>query len=65
MKPVRPLKPWARRVGIISAIATIVVAVPAILSLQDDTIVIVNAAIGVVILALLSRPGVRAALSRS
>lgn len=59
------MKAWARRVGIISAIATIVVAVPAILSLQDDTIVIVNAAIGVVILALLSRPGVRAALSRS
>jgi len=52
-------------VGVISAIATIVVAVPAILSLQDDTIVIVNAAIGAVILALLSRPGVRAALSRS
>jgi len=59
------MKAWARRVGIISAIATIVVTVPAILSLQDDTIVIVNAAIGVVILALLSRPGVRAALSRS
>lgn len=58
------MKPWARRLGIVSAIATIVMVIPAVLSLQDDTIVIVNGAIGVAILALLWRAGVRAAFGR-